>query len=276
MIKILKLFLASVFIFCLQINYSQAGGKGPADVYKITMEKLEFCTGYETTDFDNIASANSACQNSITIGSGQKEVDIASVAEGAQVAAYGDTKLLPLGTTFTHVRVTINREFKIKSDGAIDTGESDDTDNCKTIKTTNAMYGSGSTIAARKYTHRPVVAESGTNAEMRLFLANGAKKGDTDNNYTRCQNASCGSSAAANWQFPDASELVSAIAMETMTSSSGDTISLVYKFDNPIVVGMVTPKVDIAFGTQNAIGVNEVNSLCQFYPEEPIVSITVK
>ena len=276
MIKIFKLFLASLFIFCLQINYSHAGGKGPADVYKITMEKLEFCTGYETTDFDDIASADSACQNSITIGSGQKEVDIASVAEGAQVAAYGDTKLLPLGTTFTHVRVTINREFKIKSDGAIDTGESNDTDNCKTIKTTNAMYGSGSTIAARKYSHRPVVAESGTNAEMRLFLANGAKSGDSDNNYTRCQNASCGSSAAANWQYPAASELVSAIAMETMTSSSGDTIALVYKFENPIIVGMTTPKVDIAFGTQNAIGVNEVNSLCQFYPEEPIVSITVK
>ena len=49
-----------------------------------------------------------------------------------------------------------------------------------------------------------------------------------------------------------------------------------YELASPIIVGMVTPKVDIAFGTQNAVGVNEVNSLCQFYPEEPIVEITVK
>ena len=64
--------------------------------------------------------------------------------------------------------------------------------------------------------------------------------------------------------------------METMTSSSGDTVSLIYKFVNPITVGLTTPKVDIAFGTREAIGVNEINSLCQFYPEEPQVAITVK
>ena len=84
------------------------------------MEKIEFCTGYETTDFDNIATADTACKNAVTIGTGQKEVDIASVSAGAQVAAYGETKLLPLGTTFTHVRVTINREFKIKSESFVE------------------------------------------------------------------------------------------------------------------------------------------------------------
>ena len=77
-------------------------------------------------------------------------------------------------------------------------------------------------------------------------------------------------------QYPGAADLVSAVAMENMYSKSGDTIALVYQLANPIIVGMVTPKVDIAFGTQNAVGVNEVNSLCQFYPEEPIVEITVK
>ena len=35
--------------------------------------------------------------------------------------------------------------------------------------------------------------------------------------------------------------------MENMYSKSGDTIALVYQLANPIIVGMVTPKVDIAF-----------------------------
>ena len=271
--KLLKLILISLIIFSLKLNFSY-GAKGPADIYKVTMEKIEFCTGYETTDFNNIATADTACKNAVTIGTGQKEVDIASVSAGAQVAAYGETKLLPLGTTFTHVRVTINREFKIKSDGAIDTGSSGDTDDCKTIASTDAMYGT--TIAARKYTHRPVVAEGGTNAEMRLFLANGGKDGDTCVNYKSCDDANCSSVTNSNWQYPGAADLVSAVAMENMYTKSGDTIALVYQLANPIIVGMVTPKVDIAFGTQNAVGVNEVSSLCQFYPEEPIVEITVK
>ena len=265
------------FLLVLNINISFAGVKGPADIYKVTMEKIEFCTGYSTTDFDDIATAETACQNALTIGTGAMEIDIASVSEGATAAAYGDTKLLPLGTTFTHLRVTINRKFKIRSESAIDTGESDDTDNCKTITTTNAHYPNS--IAAEKYTHRIVVAEGGDRAEMELYLANGGKDGDTSNNYKRCNNATCsgvGGVSDANWQFPSASELGSAIAMETMKSSSGDTIALVYKFVSPITVGLTTPKVDIAFGTQEGISANEVNSLCQFYIEEPQVTITIK
>ena len=264
-------------LLTLNASYSFAGTKGPADIYKVTMEKIEFCTGYSTTDFDDIATAETACQNAVTIGTGAMEVDIASVDAGATAASYGDTKLLPLGTTFTHLRVTINRKFSIRSESAIDTGQSDDTDDCKTITTTNAHYPNS--IAAEKYTHRIVVAEGGTRAEMDLYSANGGKDGDTSNNFKRCNNATCsgvGGVSDANWQYPGASDLASAIAMETMTSSSGDTQSLIYKFVNPITVGLTTPEVDIAFGTREAIGVNEVNSLCQFYPEEPQVLITIK
>jgi len=275
--KLLNFLNVIFLILVFNTNYSFAGTKGPADVYKVTMEKIEFCTNYSTTDFDDIATAETACQNAVTIGTGSMEVDIASVDSGATAAAYGDTKLLPLGTTFTHLRVTINRKFTIRSESAIDTGQSDDTDNCKTITTTNAHYPNS--IAAEKYTHRIVVAEGGTRAEMELYSADGGKDGDTSNNYKRCNNATCsgvGGVSDANWQYPSASDLASAIAMETMTSSSGDTQSLIYKFKNPITVGLTTPKVDIAFGTREAIGVNEVNSLCQFYPEEPQVLITVK
>lgn len=271
--KLLKLFFISLIILNLKVGISYSAS-GPASIYKITMEQIEFCTGYSTTDFDDIATASTACQNAVVIGTGSKEVDIAAVDAGTAAAAYGDTKLLPLGTKFTHLRVTINRKFGIKSVGDIDTGSSADTDKCRTIATTNAHYGT--TIAARKYTHRIVVAEEGTHAEMELYAANGGKKGDTSNNVKLCDDASCGTPADINWQFPDASQLKSAVAMETMNSSSGDTMSLVYEFEDPIVVGMVTPTVDIAFGTQDSLGVEEQNSLCHFYPEEPIVKITVQ
>lgn len=274
----MKKFLNYIYVISilltLNVSYSFAGTKGPADIYKVTMEKIEFCTGYSTTDFDDIATAETACQNAVTIGTGSMEVDIASVEAGSTAASYGDTKLLPLGTTFTHLRVTINRKFSIRSESAIDTGQSDDTDNCKTITTTNAHYPNS--IAAEKYTHRIVVAEGGTRAEMDLYSANGGKDGDTSNNYKSCDDATCSSESDSNWQYPGASDLASATAMETMTSSSGDTQSLIYKFVNPITVGLTTPEVDIAFGTREAVGVNEINSLCQFYPEEPQVSITVK
>ena len=44
--KLLKLLLTSLIIFSLKINFSY-GAKGPADIYKVTMEKVEFCTGLE-------------------------------------------------------------------------------------------------------------------------------------------------------------------------------------------------------------------------------------
>ena len=40
--KLLKLILASLIIFSLKVNFSY-GAKGPADIYKVTMEKIEFC-----------------------------------------------------------------------------------------------------------------------------------------------------------------------------------------------------------------------------------------
>ena len=47
------------------------------------------------------------------IGSGDKEVDIASVGAGQAAAAYGTPTLLPLGETYTHMRTTIGKKFII-------------------------------------------------------------------------------------------------------------------------------------------------------------------
>ena len=290
MTKILKLIILSIsfFISYYEIAFA-ATAKGNADVYKVTMRKIELCTGYTVVDFDNV-NTNDACHNAVVIGSGDKVVDIASVTAGAAAASYGDPALLPLGETYTHMRVTIDRKFTIKSESALDTGGSNDTDNCVTTATTDAQFGSGSSEAARKYSHRVAVAEGGTNAEMNMYMINGRQSDESTANYTQCFNADCSQKNTSwNWNYAkDASELTSAIAMRTMRSSlTTDDIQLVYALSTPYTVSLIPPTIDISFGTRSALGVQEVcdagsnctgetDGMCSFYPEEPIVTITIK
>ena len=92
-----------------------------------------------------------------------------------------------------------------------------------------------------------------------------------------------------SWNYAkDASELTSAIAMRTMRSSlTTDDIQLVYALSTPYTVSLIPPTIDISFGTRSALGVQEVSNsegdgtpsandgMCSFYPEEPIVTITI-
>ena len=287
----LKLFKTTLFIFmfvlCNKIAIA-ATGTGNTDVYKVTMRKVELCTGYTVVDFDDVNTA-AACHNAVVIGSGDKEVDIASVGAGSAAATYGDPALLPLGETYTHMRVTIDRKFKIKSESALDTGGSDDTDNCITTATADSQYPTNE--ATDKYTHKVAVAEGGTNAEMNLYLTNGRQSDESTANYTQCFNANCSQKNTSwNWNYAkDASELTSAIAMRTMRSSlSTDDVQFIYKLTSPYTVALIAPTIDISFGTRNALGVQEVSNsqgsgtptandgMCSFYPEEPIVTITIK
>ena len=276
-----------MFVLCNKIAIA-ATGTGNTDVYKVTMRKVELCTGYTVVDFDDVNTA-AACQNAVVIGSGDLEVDIASVGAGSAAATYGNPALLPLGETYTHMRVTIDRKFKIKSESALDTGGSDDTDNCVTTATADSQYPTNE--ATDKYTHKVAVAEGGTNAEMTLYLTNGRQSDESTANYTQCFNANCSQKNTSwSWNYAkDASELTSAIAMRTMRSSlSTDDVQFIYKLTSPYTVGLIAPTIDISFGTRNALGVQEVSNsqgsgtpsandgMCSFYPEEPIVTITIK
>lgn len=287
--RIIKLFIITLSFFILANETAFAAtATGNADVYKVTMRKIELCTGYTVVDFDNVNTEN-ACQGSVVIGTGDLQVDIASVTAGSAASTYGDPALLPLGETYTHMRVTVDRKFVIKSESAINTGGTNKTDNCVTVATTDAQYGSGSSEAARKYTHKVAVAEGGTNAEMNLYMTNGRQSDEsTSNNYTQCEAANCAKNAGWTWNYAaDASQLTSAIAMQTMRSSlTTDDIQLVYKLTTPYTVSLIPPTIDISFGTRSALGVQEVcdagddcngetDGVCSFYPEEPIVTITI-
>ena len=226
--------------------------KGAASVYKVTMKKLELCTA---------STGVTVCTGAVVIGEGAKVVDIAAVDAGAVAGAYGDAALLPLGETYTHMRVTILRKFTIKTAAAIDTTQ--DPDACVTQAVTNAMYGD--TESARKFTHAVTVADDGTAAEMNTYLQN--------DSYTICTNATCSSTSG---DTNDYSSPTYATYMEGHASDTGDEHVMIYKLTSPYTVALIPPTIDISFGTAEAIGAANVGTRCLMIAFEPVCTITIK
>ena len=90
--------LVKLLLVLFVASSNAATVKGPASVYKVTMKKLEMCTA--STGVTN-------CEGAVVIGTGEAVVDIAAADAGAVAGTYGDPALLPLGETYTHMRVTI-------------------------------------------------------------------------------------------------------------------------------------------------------------------------
>ena len=257
--------------------------KGAADIYKIRMHKLELCTGHTPGNMDLVASSTTQCQGAVTIGNSTAgvEVDIASVSEGAVAGNFGDAMILPLGETYTHARVTINRQMKLRTKEAINTKGGGSVDECMTIATTDAMYVTDE--ATDRYTHKPVVEEGGSSGgvseEMTLYVYNGQQAGDDEDTYSVCQDATCGSVEVTGWNYAaSASDLSSAIAMQTMRDESTDQLALIYALEAPYTVALISPQIDMSFSTSQAINAkNEVsNRFCSFAISEPTVTISIK
>ena len=227
--------------------------KGAASVYKVTMKKVELCTG---------STGVTVCTGAVVIGEGAKTVDIASVDAGAVAGSYGDAALLPLGETYTHMRVTIDRKFVIKTAAAIDT--TGDADACVTQAATDTLYGS--TEAARKYTHAISIPDDGTAAEMNLYL--------TNDSYLVCTNATC--SANNGGSTNDYTSPTYATYMESHDADTGDEHIMIFTLTSPYTVSMQPPTIDISFGTQEAIGAVDVVSRCLMIAFEPVCTITIK
>ena len=252
--KLLKIFISNILILFFFSVYAYAV-TGAADVYKVTMRKVELCTG---------STGVSSCDNAVVIGTGDKEVDIASVDAGASAASYGEPALLPLGETYTHMRVTIDRKFTIKNSTAIAAGENATA--CRTIASTDGMYVTDE--ATDKYTHKPVVANNQTAAEMNVYLVN--------DQYTRCNLANC--SNKTDDQSISYAQGTGSSKHQTQHadgSSDADHV-MIYELTSPYTVALIAPKIDISFGTSAAVSAQEVNELCQIWAEEPVVTITIE
>ena len=257
MIRIAKFLIInfSIFIALIVTSYAVTGN---ADLYKVTMRKLEFCTA---------STGVASCENAVVVASGDKEIDITSVDAGAAAGTYGNPTLLPLGETYTHMRVTIDRKFVIRNDTAIAAGSNATA--CKTIATTDTMYGSA-TESSGKYTHKPVIANNQTAANMNVYLVN--------DKYTRCTAETCAGVGGFDLDVGityDQNVGSSKHQTQHADGSTSDDHVLIYELTSPYTVALIAPKIDISFGTKNAIGAIEVNNICQMWAEEPIVTISV-
>ena len=80
--NLIKILVISKILFLFLVFNSQAASTtGQADVYKVTMKKVELCTA---------STSVSSCVGSVTVGDNSKVVDIASVSAGAAAASFGD------------------------------------------------------------------------------------------------------------------------------------------------------------------------------------------
>jgi len=241
------------FLLVLFITYSNAATvKGAASVYKVTMKKVEMCTA--STGVTN-------CEGAVVIGTGEAVVDIAAADAGAVAGNYGTPALLVLGTTYTHMRVTIDRKFTVKTSAAIDTTA--DPDNCVTQAATDTLYGD--TEAARKYTHAITLANDGTAAEMNTYLQN--------DSYLICANATCSSTYDATNDYTSPTY---ATYMESHSADTGTEHVMIYELTAPYTVSLIPPTIDISFGTQEAIGAVNVGTRCLMLAFEPVCTITIK
>ena len=253
----IKKITISFFIFIGFTVSALASATGPAAVLKVTMKKVELCTS---------STSVTDCTNSVTIGTGNKVIDIAAVGEGAVAAAYGDPALLPLGETYTHMRVTMDRKFVMKSGSALT--PAGDAGGCVTKATSNTLYGGAE--ATRKYTHNISLADEQELAdaeEMNIYL--------TNDDYILCTNANCSTSDSdkeVTYTSPTKSTF-----QEGHPADTSDDHMIVYTLTSPYTVALIAPTIDISFGTSTALGAfTAANGQCAFNAGEPAVTITIK
>ena len=255
--KLFKIIIIAKFLLLVFVTNSySASATGAPTVYKVIMKKVELCTA---------STGVTSCEGAVVIGETEKTVDIASVDAGLAAATFGDPALLPLGETYTHMRVTIDRKMTIKADITVPGV----TAPCRTTTALSDSAYPGGLSGTEKYDRTPVVADDGTAAEADVYMKN--------DQMETCENAACSSTSD-----PNTVEYDQGIGSSThqSTHAEGDTSDdhiLVYTLATPYTVALISPTVDISFGTQNAIKASEVGTdLCMFEPQEPIVTITIK
>ena len=262
-----KIIFSFVSIYIVSTAFALADHKaGHAHMYKVTMRKLELCTASVPNSADMTDAAT--CSNPVVVGSGDVVVDIAAVGSGSVAASYGDPALFPLGETYTHMRVTIDRKMTIKGFARTSTGN----DICRTQTVgSGTNYPGGALDGTEKYDHQVVLVE-GTGVaigEQNVYMLN--------DQYNLCStDTGCGLTTPAQGMTYNQGSGSSLGQSQHASGSTATDHILVYALSSPYTVGLVSPTVDIAFGTQSAIGAHDEAGLCFLTNEEPTVTVTIK
>ena len=222
--KIFLIFALTILFF----NKSYAAtGEGVATEYIVTMQKLELCE-------------DSACATSTTVGDSKMKVNIASVSAGADIGSYAATTGLPLGTTFSHLRVTISRSFTV-------------TGTAVAGSTTCATDGGTDNTATNL-----LDAGTGTAVSTTMYLVNAAT-------YDASDGSTGGSDLPMSYSSP---------TYATTMTISGETMVMIYKLTSPYTVGIKSPTIKVIFNTDTAVGATD--DACVMWLQEPYCQITIE
>ena len=229
MIKILFSIILSLFLF--QNAYS-ADAHGQPTQYEVTMKKVELCTDL-------------ACTSPFILGEKNMAADIVPTEGGKNVANYASTSGIPAGIIYTHLRVTLDRTFKITGNVSVGSKE------CATDGGNNANA-----------TQMTVGTDGGTPAEENMFLVNAGSY--VDGSGKRAGDVGS-SDLDIRYDTPSSAKSISV---------SGDNALLVYELTAPYQKTLRAPVIKIAFNTSEAISAND--DACAMWIEEPTVSITLQ
>ena len=221
-----KIFLILALTILFFNKVYAATGEGVATEYIVQMEKLELCE-------------DSACATSSTVGDSKMKVNIASVRAGADIGTYAATTGLPLGTTFSHLRVTVSRTFTVT--GTVTAGSTDCVTDGGTDNTATNLLDAG----------------TGTAVSTTMYLVNAAT-------YDASDGSTGGSDLPMSYSSP---------TYATSMTVSGDTAVMIYELTSAYTVGMRAPTIKVIFNTNTALGADD--NACVMWLQEPYCQITI-
>ena len=241
MMKLIRLAIYVSFLNFLFINpISAAEVVGTPTKYEVTMKKVELCT-------------SSACTTTTVLAEKDGTFDIASASAGADVGSWITGYALEIGTTYTHIKATINSTFTIRGYVTDDDSNGLSEDYCATA---------ASPLTASSGTSPAVVAETSatTNADMSYVVPNyldddnGDFYGTTTKNTFDSNNLTKVNDAATfTW--------IGALSSSYTTTASS------------------APKITISFDVTNQLGAAGINVSgnwqCGMYVMPPTVSVTL-
>ena len=261
-----------LFVFFLAFLSSSAAiaETGRADVYKVTMDRMELCT-------------DSTCSSPLLVCSVTASVDIASKDAGTDIGSWCPLSGLPIGATYSHYRIRVSRTFTIS--GSV-TGDGTDIQPAGDICMTQT--GAGNAATTTKWGFGKA---TGTAGEQTMVIHDGdgsqaitRSNGSTGAGSTH-SNSSGGPTGATAWCVgtdSDAAANAQCTAANTTgsttwaTLASADHLQIIYPFSASWTVGPVTPKMTISFNTSTGLGAfHDPTGTCNMYAESPTVTVTV-
>ena len=253
--------------------------------YIITLKKLELCTASPASlvnTTEALSSYDVTCTGAVTVGTGSLTFDLTSVVAGQQIATFASTTGLPIGTTFTHIKMTLSREIKLRGEVTITFGNEDNFKGiCKTDSAATA--GSGNKYERMLAGKTDSAAPTGP-ATLQTFYINTDSGDATDRGtlsqntvsahpYRMCTTQNCSSAVGFSeggadgtmnkWLPPNPQY---GIAIEDVTSTDTD-LSLIVPLSAPYTVGPTAPKIDVAFGAEGSLnGLASGGATCALSP----------